>query len=541
MPLGINIRHSNRSQQALDNSLAAQAQAQAQAQRGPPVNQPSPSIGPGDEDKVYEARNAQPPSYVNPRVDVPAYLPTNDGQGGDKSAYQESADRPARSQSHRVATNYPHLPPLSSAGQQPGAVDDQALADYGTSYNTGPSPKPQQAAVEKKTKSRSFFGFNSKPTRAAEQPTLAEPQSAYNNLQGLGRRISIRHKEPPSVFQSPAQNTSSDKQHQIPGWQSGHSSESQLPSPNEVDEDDSSAGRYIIHSSDQERASLQEPIHDQLQNPTIRLGGDDQESTVRLVDESGWHPQYQQQLPQIVTHQQWIAQQSQQVASSPVPISPVTQQQNEYQPSNPHPGQYQTYPIPSNPVPPITQFRSSTNPEVISQLSHDSPVEAGDERPASVQSNNQTSTPGGNYPTHLQSDYPPRITSIQGPRPQAQQTAMPPPPVPSGLNRRSTDAKQALQSDPRNNGPPPSYAQQQFPGPNQGPTPGSGNPLPQPPPAQQGANYRGSALQREYGQPGGIGDQGRSTPPLPGERDRELTEMDKLGMSQFTTQTRRTC
>jgi len=112
---------------------------------------------------------------------------------------------------------------------------------------------------------------------------------------------------------------------------------------------------------------------------------------------------------------------------------------------------------------------------------------------------------------------------------------MPPPTAAQGPNRRSTDAKPALQADSRNNGPPPGYSQQQFPGSNQGPTSGSGNSLQQPSSAQPGANYRGSSLQREYGQPGGTGEQGRSTPPLPGDRDRELTEMDKLGMYRFET------
>lgn len=530
MPLGINIRHSNRSQQALDNSLV-----QAQTQRGPSVNQqPLTSIGPGDEDRLYEARSAQPPPYANPHNEVSAYLATNNGQGGDSRAYEESADRPSRSQSHRVTASYPaHLQPLSTAGEPRGAVDDQALADYGRPYNTGPASKQQQPAVEqKKNKSRSFFGFQSKGNRTGDQALLAEPQSSHNNLSGLGRRISIRHKDPPPIFQSQAQNASSDKQHQLPGWQSEHSSESQLPSPNEGDGDDSGANRYIIHPSDQEPDRSQEPTRDQLQNPTIRLGGGDQESTVRLVDE-GWHQQFQQHPPQIITQQQWIAQQNQQIANSPVAISPVGQQQNEY-PSNPRPAQYQTYPIPSNPISPGTQFRSSTNPEVISQLSHDSPVEGGDDqRPVSVQSNNQIPAPGNTYSPHLQSDYPPRTASIQGPRSLAQLSTMPPPPQQPGPNRRSTDAKQTLQPDSRNNGPPPSYSQQQFSGPNQGPTPGSGNTLPQAPPAQQAGTYRGSSLQREYGQPGGTGEQGRSTPPLPGERDRELTEMDKLGTFQF--------
>lgn len=513
MPLGINIRHSNRSQQALDNSLN-------QAQRGPqqPANNPPSAspIVPGDDDQAYNPRNSlPPPSYANPHGELHSYIPADNNQGGDIRAYQESADRPSRSQSHRLSSGYPPIQP-------PSSVDDQVLTDYSRSYNTAQLQKPQPPLpVEQKKKSSRFFGFT-KSKGPAEPPPPSDQQSSHNNLGGLGRRISIRHRDLPPAPQVPGQGISGDRPPQIPGWQSGQSSESHLESPHEADEEQN-AERYIIQHPQQDLDRTPEPGQHQLQNPTIRLPGSDQESTIRLVDEN-WQRQYQQP-PQLLTQQQWIAQQNHQASNSPVPISPVSQQQNDYQHPNQQIGQYQTYPVPSQP-PPNSQVRSSTNPEVVSQLSYDSPIDTPeDQRPVSVHSNKYTS--------HPQAEYPTRTTSIQSPQAAQsvpQQPIMPPPPSTSQLQgRRSTDTKQALQQEGRT-GPPPSYTQQQqsF-GPNSGNQGSSSTSSNQTSGSQQGSTYRGSSLQREYSQAGSGAEQGRSTPPLSSDRDRELTEMDKLG------------
>jgi hypothetical protein len=518
MPFNLNIRPSNRSQQALDNSLN-------QAQRGPPINPASASTGSGDENKAYDPRNSLPPL---PHEETYSYNPANEPPAFDNRAYQEFADRPSRSQSQRVTSGYPSVqPPSSNIDPRAGTLDDQALADYGKPYNTAPNPKVPQSAVEpKKSKSSRFFG-GFKSSRATEQPATTEQQSSHNNLTGLGRRISIRHKEPAPGLQTQSQNISTDRQYQVPGWQSGQSSESQLESPHEADEEQAGADRYIIHHSDQDRERNPGPGANQIQNPTIHLPGGDQESTVRLVDE-GWQRQ-NQQPPQLNTQQQWPGPHNQQVQGSPLPISPVASQLVDYQQPNSQSGHYQTYPSPSQQIPPNTQFRSNTNPEVVSQFSHDSPVEApDDQRPVSVQSNSQTSSSGVNYSSHLQTDYPARsipIAGTQGPRPLAQQSAMPPPPAPS-QSRRSADTKQTLQPEGRS-GPPPSYSAQQSFGSNSGP---GSNPINPQTGAQQPGNYRPSTLQRDYSQTGGAGDHGRSTPPIEGGRDKELTEMDKLGI-----------
>lgn len=522
MPLGINIRHSNRSQQALDNSLN-------QAQRGQqaPVNNPpsaSPFL-PGDEDNVYNPRNSlPPPSYANPHGELHSYIPADNNQGGDIRAYQESADRPSRSQSHRLSTGYPPIQPPSSVGELRGSVDDQVLTDYSRPYSTAQLHKPQPPlpVEQKKSKSSRFFGF-SKSRGTAEPPPQPDQQSSHNNLGGLGRRISIRHRDSPPGPQVQGQGTSGERPPQIAGWQSGQSSESHLESPHEADEERTAGELYIIQRSEQDLDRAPESGQHQFQNPTIRLPGNDQESTIRLVDEN-WQRQYQQP-PQLLTQQPWIAQQNHQATNSPVPISPVSQQQNDYQQPNQHIGQYQTHPIPSQQPPLNSQVRSSTNPETVSQLSHDSPIEIPeDQRPVSVHSNK--------YISHPQAEYPARTTSITNPQaaqPIPQQSTMPPPPSTSQLQgRRSTDTKQALQQDGRT-GPPPSYTQQQSFGPNSGNQGSSSTSSNQTSGSQQGSTYRGSSLQREYSQAGSGADQGRSTPPLSSERDRELTEMDKLG------------
>jgi hypothetical protein len=549
-------KHSNRSQQALQDN----PQAQAQAQRGHSNNSSTTQLNqPGGEDNsAFDARTAlqQPQAYSGQAQhnELPSYRPINPNQGApDSRAYQETSDLPSRSQSHRHTAGYPPIQPPSPLIADPhrGALDDQALSDYQRAYNPPQPSKPQQPIVEqKKSKSARFFGgfSSSKSSRAAEQitPTPSNPQVGQldvNNNSGIGRRISKRHKDPPPVFQAQGQNNSNEKQH-LPGWQSGQNSESHLPSPHEVDEDDDDDGGldpYLIRSSDQQQLeSNQGQILTHHQQPTIRLARGDQDPTLRLVDDSDLK-QYQQQQQQQQQQQplQLLTHQQQWQNSHQSPASPVNQPHGEYQhPVQPgeyqqlvQPGQYQQ-PSPNQSTPNL-QFRNPQNPEVVSQLSHDSPVEATeDQRPSSVQSSTQqVPTSATSYAPPPQSDFPLRAQSlqVQGPRGQAPPpqppAAMPPPSGQGSQIRRSTDTKQQEGRGP--GGPPPGYTQQfsgQGQGQGQGSTPGSGNPLP-PVPGPQPRNYRGSALQQEYNERGG--EQGRNTPPLP--TDREMSENDKLG------------
>lgn len=539
------LKQSNRSQQALQDN--------PQAQRGPSNNSSTTALNQaGGEDKAFEARavQQQPQTYTQARNEPPQYILPNNQQGIQSRAYEEAADLPSRSQSHRHTAGYPPIQPPSpivATDPRQGTVDDQALAEYQRAYNIAQTSRQQQPPPEqKKSKSARFFsGFSSKSTRGAEQSTASplDQQSsqanAYNNTAGIGRRISKRHKDPPPTFQTHTQNDSGEKDLSS-GWQSGQNSDSHLPSPHEADEDDSGLDPYLIRQSDQQQL---DPSHSQIHGhqqvqPTIRLARIDQDPSVRIVDDSEQSPysqqqqqqlqlqlqqQQQQQQPplQLLTHQQpWLAQQN----SHQSPGSPVSQQNVEYQ-HPAQPGQYQTHS--PHQAPPNLQFRNPQNPEVISQLSHDSPTESTeDQRPPSVQSLTQAPPSAGSYaPPQPQSDFPSRTQSlqVQGSRPPQQASAMPPPPGGSAQNRRSTDAKQALQQEGRApSGPPPGYSQQQSFGSGQGaPT---GNPLPPVPGQPSQGNYRGSSLQREYNQGGG--EQGRNTPPLPAER--EMNEADKL-------------
>jgi len=229
------------------------------------------------------------------------------------------------------------------------------------------------------------------------------------------------------------------------------------------------------------------------------------------VDDSHIPQQYQQYQEQQQIHS---PQQYQIISQHNTPISPDQNLEYTTQTSPQQPGQYQQQQNLGSFTSQNQQYRSSQNPEVVSQLSHDSPLESDEQRPPSIQGSQGYNT----------QPYSSRTTSIQEPRgpPQLQhQSSMGPPPPQAPQGRKSTEAKAAMQGDGR--GLPPGYNQSAFATPPQGAPPlNLQSPLP-PIPGQQPPNYRNSQLQREYS--AGV-PEGRSTPPLP--ENRELSEMDKL-------------
>jgi hypothetical protein len=498
MPLGFHTRHSNRSQQL--DSPGPQAQPPSQSSATAPT-----------EDKGYDPRVPQPQSYSKTPSDSDQYLHTSADSiqsDNNNSAYELETHGevpPSRSQSHHYSTSYPHptvQPSLAAADPVLSLSDDPVPGDLHKKYSVGPSGKvPSPVEPPKKSKSRNFFRpFSSKSHRTHDQPGQQQPQSSQNsNLASLGRRISRRQAATPQDL-ALQQNNSIERLQQQGDWQSSPSSGT-ISSPHEAAEDD--LDPYLIRGEEVE--------HPQALAYDPRLG-----LTVRVVEDSHISQQYQQYQDQQQIHspQQYNPPQYQIISQHNTPIS--LEQNLEYttQASPQQPGQYQQQQNLGSFTSQNQQYRSPQNPEIVSQLSHDPPLESDEQRPPSGQ---------GSQGYNTQS-YSSLRTSIQEPRgpPQLQhQSSMGPPPPQAAQGRKSTETKAAMQGDGR--GPPSGYNQSAFATPPQGAPPlNLHSPLP-PIPGQQPPNYRNSQLQREYS--AGV-PEGRSTPPLP--ENRELSEMDKL-------------
>jgi hypothetical protein len=509
-------RHSNRSQQALDTSLNQAQPRPSQQQSSLDNNSAISQIPVYNPETVYDNGNSfplPPQPYANPHGDQASYPPTSSFPAGEHSTYHEVTDLPARSQSHRVTQGY-----SPTQLDVHGPLDDQQVTHYDRPYNPPILNKAQPPLPDqKKSKTRGFFSGFSKSKSTAEKKPAAEEQSSHNNLGGLGRRLSVRESR------ESRQDAPHDRQSYIHGGRSAQSSDSQLQSPQEVEETQNAS---VLYSVSQEAGldRTPQPVQRQPQKPPIHLIGGEQDPTVRLVDDN-WRG-HQQPPPQLHTQQPWIAQQNQQSTHSPATVSP-SKQLTDYQQVVTPGAQYQVYQPASPQNTSNPQLRAAANPEVVSQFSHDSPVEAPEElRPGSVQSSQYMQAHG---------DYPARTTSVQAP-PTSQPSAMPPPQSSqAGQSRRSTDSKQAMQADNRNNsGPPPYPTQQSF-------NSNSVTQVSSSASSAQAAAYKQSSLQREYSQPGGGLEQGRSTPPIEGGRDRDLNEMDKLCTLARSISTRRYC
>lgn len=504
------LRHSNRSQnQHLDSP---------KGQRPPSghIQQTQPLAGPASasEDKGYNPK-VQPQTYSETHNDSEKqYLPTPiDGPGG--GSHYDIGELSAATESHRYSKIFQHPEHFQ---QQPQDFDIDQSSSNDLSHVPGIPGQLQKkhtvsvsnnldSPVEpaKKSKSR-FFGFSSKSQKEQQK---VQPQQHQHHGFSLGRSISKKQSSKPELRMQ--QNNSIERLSQ--GWhQSRGSSSGTLPSHTEQDKDEFDP--YQIREDEQH--------YDPRQGLSVRVVDDSQPQQQQYQH---FQDQHLQSPPQCSPQQ---PQQYQQFSQHTTPISPdqnleynsqqmPSQQQAQYQQQNLNFG-----------VQPSAAYRQQ-NPEANSQISHESPLEQPDDRPSSVHS-----TQG------YQPQYPSRKTSIAGagagPPPNLQQQGNMAPPQASGAQghqgRKSTEVNKNLQpGDAR--GQPPAYNQGQF-----STSPGQGqppvnlqSPLPPIPGQPTPTGYRNSQLRTEFS----AVSEGRSTPPLT-ERDRELSEMDKLSRSLATTE-----
>ncbi|RDL40446.1 Uncharacterized protein BP5553_00425 [Venustampulla echinocandica] len=541
MPFGIH-KHNNRSKQALGDPTA-QVQGPAPSSSD---SSASPSFASADEKpqtsvlQQPHAESHQQP-YAPPNPDPAHAVPT------DPRAFQYPTETvgPTRSQSIRYSGAYHQQQPPVLQHQYSGSADDLVLASRNIQQQQQqhhqqpqhhqqqlqyqqqqpqqqqqfhphheqvlqpqqqqlqyqPPPQPQQspvipapAPIAEQKKSRNIFDRMraGRENRLSAEYKQAPAPGPYSNATGLARRLSKRHDNPPVIRTVQPQSSPLDQQRV--DWQAAQGSRSNLPSPQETNKEDSDLDPYLIQEAIQE--DPHSAAQGQSQQQTIRAVPNDPESVAfPSYDDGRQHQQFYahqpQHSPNIGYHQQ---------ADSGAPVHYEIQNQDHLP---------QQVNIQSGSSLAIHDPYNLPNPETVSQLSYDSPIDPReDQRPVSGHSNGPS--PTGFVP---RVQYPDRTTSIQGPRPLSQAvTAMAPPPGASQQNRRSADPKQMqgpLQPESRDA--PPSYTRgQTFPGP-QPPTPGL-SPLP-PSGNAQGPNYRGGPPQREqYGNSGG-GEQGRSTPP----------------------------
>jgi hypothetical protein len=527
MPFGIH-KHSNRSKQALNDISSSSGTGSPPPTTATTASEPSLNYAAADEARAHQSQFSQQQQQqqqqqqrrLDPQIQNYGAASRPEPEQVQRAPYVNPGELPARSQSARFpGASYQQEPePNLQAGV---SADDLVLESQRLQpQDRNPGPPGQLPVVEQK-KSKSIFD-RMRSNRDSKLPATTI-QSTYSNTSALSRRLSKRADNPPAIR---TQQRNSVDQNQILTWQAQQGqSQSQPPlsSPQEDIEDEGELDPYLItdpgHLEPLDTATESER-QQQYHNPqTIRPVPNDSEEQVYSASEDRHHYFNQQQAP-----------------PSPGRYQHPESSQHHYQHSNP--GNQLDLPQSL----PIHDQHRQQNPETVSQLSFDSPVEQRDgQRPISVQSNDPSPTSG--YSVSRQQDHPPRITSVQGPRPLSQHTTMGPPSGASQAPRRPGEAKQpaqpSTQGQPENarDGPPPSYGQQ-FPG-NQSRTPAV-SPLP-PPVSGQGPNYRGGPPQRDQFAATGAGDQGRSTPPpAPGERDvndayKELCKFESAQWGRFYT------
>ncbi|KAG9234844.1 hypothetical protein BJ875DRAFT_375542, partial [Amylocarpus encephaloides] len=337
---------------------------------------------------------------------------------------------------------------------------------------------------------------------------LKQGSAPYSNSSGLSRRLSKRQDHPSPIRTAQHQTGSVDQR-----LHSARDSRSQLPSPHENSE---------LDPFQQIRESPHETPHgapqELGQHQTIRAVQSDSEPIV-YANEDDHHHHYPPPPPPPPPHSGHLSYHQNLEAGAQVQYEIQGQAPYEIQNQGQYEIQNQGHPQQQQPgLQPGFAFHDpyrQPNPETVSQLSHDSPVEPREEqqRPISVQSNGQSPA---NFTSRPNSQFPDRTTSIQGPRPLSQvaPSAMAPPTGNSNQNRRSADPKSGLPSGSQSgDSAPPGYPRGQ-PQSFSGNPPPSLSPLPSAVGTQgQGPNYRGGPPQRDqYGAAGG-GEQGRSTPP----------------------------
>ncbi|KFY23520.1 hypothetical protein V493_05813 [Pseudogymnoascus sp. VKM F-4281 (FW-2241)] len=587
MPLGF-TRHSNRSQQLAPPPPTPQVlspQLQQQLQTPPPqlsqadqlqqqahlqqqhlqqqqqqhIPQQSPTaLASAPENKGYDqgvvAQPQQPQQiqqqqqqqqspYPSSADDVASYqAPPADQQSGGNAYHELTAHpsaAPTRSRSHRFSTSYLHIsspapPPQQQQQQQQqqqGAPQNgadpapfaaanakvPAPGELKKSSTTGPAAPVLSAEPHKKSKSRNFFGqFSSKSHREPSSSSSSRQQQQQQQQQqaptlkspAAGRKISKKNNdslpEPPQQHQ----NNSVERLQQQSGWQSNQSSGT-LPSPQEQQEDDG-LDPYLIREKE---ADHQGPAYDPRLGLTVRVVADGQ------VAPQQYHQQFQEQ--QVHSPAQYSPAQYQLASQLNAPVAE--------DPSAQQPGQYQQQHAPQQSLGNFVSPQQYRNPEVVSQLSHDSPLDPPEDpqRPPSVQSSQ-------GYSSQQQQQYPSRTASANQDPPRLthqSSSSMAPPAQQGSQSRKSTDKSLQQQQQGDNRAPPPGYTQNaQFPPQSQSTPTSAQSPLPPIPSTQQQqqqqqqqqppTNYRNSQLRGEYGP------DGRSTPPL--QETRELSEMDKL-------------
>lgn len=520
MPLG--FKHSNRSHsQQLDSP-------QAQRPLSGPLAQAQPVSASAVNDKAFDPKAPQPQPYAethnNPEQH---YLQTPIDHQSGSGTYQELEARGEVQpvpQSHRHSRFLFHQPhqqqPQSgevSQGSNPINASQQELRRQllqNQGYSAGSSSVPATPVQPpEKSKARGFFGkFTSKSQRDKVHQAQQPHQST---LQNLGRSVSKRQSKQPEIRTH--QNNSIERLQQSEWQQSQGSSSGTLSSPQDLDKDDYDP--YQVREDQVEHHQQQQQyipppqlsvrvVHDQHQEPQAQQYQQYQDQQ-HLQSPQQYSPLQYQQLGQQVS-----ADNSGDVDYDP---STMPSQQSGYQQNINYPGQ--------------SAYRQQ-NPEVVSQTSHESPVDQIDERPPSVHSSR-------GY--QQQQQYPSRTTSIVDPsRPNKappqlqQQSSMGPPPQAAGAQGRKsieTSNKNIQASD--NRGPPPGYSQGQFPPPPAGAqNVNLQSPLPPIPGQQQQpqTGYRGTQLRQELS---GV-TEGRSTPPPPENKD-NMSEYDKLCKLFFLT------
>ncbi|TVY82260.1 hypothetical protein LSUE1_G005919 [Lachnellula suecica] len=511
MPFGIH-KHSNRSRQALNDS-AVQGTAPSTGDLSAAAS-PVVGVASGEHQQLQQQQQHQQlqtlPHNTPPQQHPPVFTqstPRADHQqpyevhntahspDADPRLYQNPADVPSRSQSTRYSS--------ASQQQQQVFVSADDLNIDPRKPQQQQSPPPPNPTTEHR-KSRGLFDrMRSSTNRLSQSETPKNPpQGQYNNTAGLSRRLSKRQENPPSIRTVQQQQRVSTDQQRVDWPSPAQDSRSHLPSPQEGNEDDSGLDPYLIRGPDQESAHSHSSIREQGQLSTIRPVQSESDTESFNPNDEG-RLQYQASQPQ----------QTQQVYYNP---SNSSSQVHYELPNISHP------PPQSLPQPGLVindPFRQQ-NPETVSQLSHDSPVEQREEqRPISGHSNGASPT------SYQRSQYPDRTTSIQGPRPLSEIVAgMAPPTGASQQNRRSAvDPKATLQptQGQPGDGPPPNYSRSQS---YQGNT---STPASSPMPSSsgtQGSTYRGGPPQRD--QYTAAGEQGRSTPP-PQATGQDISEAHK--------------
>ncbi|KAK6601821.1 hypothetical protein H4I96_07162 [Botrytis cinerea] len=490
------FKHSNRSKQALNEPAIERAAVTPSASH----SQQSFSSGSGEGRSTTIQQQSSTTTTVTTtpsQTFEQPYEPRNLEAGSRASAYHNnSGPSPSRAVSNQYQQQqiYPQELEASPASPSPpGSSVDDLVLDTQRLQNQGRRHTAHIQSPVAEPKKRSIFD-------------LATQVPYSNNAGGLARRLSRRHEGPPVIRTSQQRN--SVDQHQRADWQPvAQSSRSHLPSPRETPEDDG-LDPYLITSP--------EGNTPQSAQSSVNVHGNRQPlNTIRAQSPT---PVYYQQSPSGAS--QYESPESVQQYHYELPGQIHSQQQLNSFPSSPN-SQY--------PPQDFTPDSASTH-QLDSSL-----IYREDQRPGSVQSNNQSPT---SIHQSNRAEYPERTTSIQGPipglstnRPLSQHLSMAPQSTTTQQNRRSADSKQTLQtqmaqSDGRD---PPAYRQQPGPSNNNSQTPAT-SPLP---PQNQGPNYRGGPLQREQYNPSGGGDQGRSTPPPPAPGDRDVNEAYKELLQKY--------